>query len=121
MGEAQRRTLNAPTQAEADDAGAKKAEKAIHVLFESWLMLNELDYVHARMDKKSTIKAGHPDFTIFGPKGTTVFVEIKVPGKTLSVDQMAVMLSLLRKGHHYMVCHSDVEAINFTAPKVGLR
>lgn len=102
-----------------DGACDRKAEKLIHHLFEAWLRLNGLAYVHSRMDKKSTIREGWPDFSVFGPGGKVAFVEIKLKGKELSVSQMEVMLELLRLGQPYQVCYTDAEAIVWTSERMG--
>jgi hypothetical protein len=112
--------IKAPSQAVANDVYDRKSEKLIHARFEAWLRLNEISFVHSRMDKKSTIREGWPDFSVFGPNGKTCFVEIKLPGGELSVDQMTVMLELLRKGHTYHICQSDAEAITWTSGRLGL-
>ena len=91
----------------------RKTEKQIHHTFEAWLRLNEIPYLHSRMDKKSTIRVGWPDFSIFY-EGKTVFVEFKKPGGVLSQDQLDVAAELLAEDFKVSVQTEPGQAILWT-------
>jgi len=56
-------------------------------------------YLHARMDRRSTIAVGAQDFTVFLPAGKTVLIECKRKGEKRSVDQSAWAMEMERIGH----------------------
>jgi hypothetical protein len=109
-------TRTATEEAEVFD---QKSEKLIHHTFEAWLMLNEIPYVHSRMDKKSTIRVGWPDFSIFYAR-QTVFVEFKQAGKQLSPEQHAVRNELIAKGFEVSIHTDPGEAIIWTKAALGI-
>src|ERR1700752_2080504 len=46
-----------------------------------------LHYVWPGGDKRSTIQIGHPDFSIWFPRGQTALLEFKLPGGKFSPEQ----------------------------------
>jgi hypothetical protein len=98
----------------------QKTEKLVHHTFEAWLRLNELPFIHSRMDKKSTIRVGWPDFSIFS-EGKTVFVEFKQAGKQLSQEQVAVAAELISKGFEVSVQTEPGQAILWTKSALGIK
>ena len=97
----------------------QKSEKLVHHTFEAWLRLNEIPFIHSRMDKKSTIRVGWPDFSIFS-EGKTVFVEFKQAGKQLTPEQMAVANELISKGFEVSVQFYAGQAIHWTKTALGI-
>jgi len=63
-------------------------------------------YVHARMDKRSTLTPGTPDFVIFTDCGGVLIVECKTRTGKMSVEQSAVAAMLKRLGHRSHVVRS---------------
>src|SRR5579884_1275692 len=56
-------------------------------------------FIHARMDERSTIAVGAPDFTIFIPGGKTLCIECKRKGQKPTVQQSAWRMEMNRIGH----------------------
>lgn len=106
-----------------------KDERALHDQFERWLRVHEkgpIPYVHSRMDRKSTIRKGWPDFTIL--RGALPYnhslgsccVEFKMPGEALTDAQVEVHIELKAASVPVKTCYSVVEAIEFTREILGL-
>ena len=86
-----------------------KAEKEIHSLISQELRRREIRFLHADMRKKSTLPEGHPDYTIFLPKGRTVFAEIKTPEGKIAPHQAAYIAGLEADGFAVWVPRSFEE------------
>ena len=99
---------------------SRKTEKQIHHTFEAWLRLNEIPFIHSRMDKKSTIRVGWPDFSIFY-EGKTVFVEFKQAGGVLSPEQITVSSELISDGFQVSFKTEPGEAILWTKEALGIK
>lgn len=112
---------------EADDSPCKD-ERALHDQFERWLRVHEkgpIPYVHSRMDRKSTIREGWPDFSVFWGindvgLNNCCFIEFKMAGKEPTVSQVDCIDELTDAGLPVKVCYSIVEAIEFVREKLGL-
>src|SRR5271165_141564 len=89
-----------------------QAEKDIHSDIEAWLKRNEIPYIHSRMDKKSTIREGWPDFTAMR-NGKVACVELKTWKGSLSNEQHRVIHELTESSVPVLVCHSLLEATRF--------
>jgi len=89
-----------------------QAEKDIHYEVEAWLNRNEILCIHPRMDKKSTIREGWPDFTAIY-NGKVACVEIKTRDSELSAIQREVHGDLLRNNTPCAICYSLSEATQF--------
>ena len=114
-----RTCLNTRTAIEEAEVFGQKTEKLIHAKFEAWLRLNEIPFIHSRMDKKSTIRVGWPDFSIcFG--GKMVFVEFKLPGKELSPEQIAVCDELVSENFKVSIQTEPGQAILWTKSALGI-
>jgi hypothetical protein len=108
-----RKAVGAPTNQELEAKLAKGQERLLHDQFERWCRINEVVYIHSRMDRKSTIAAGHPDFTLLW-KGRGCCVEFKALGGILSDDQKEA-LHKLAAARVPMLISSDVkQAIAWT-------
>ena len=114
-----RKELDQPTQHEADTAGARKSERLLHHTFEAWLRLNEIPYIHSRMDRKSTIREGWPDFTVFR-HGVVCFIEFKIAGNGLSEHQEGVIKELQRATFLPLVTGSVSDAIAWIKGMIGM-
>jgi hypothetical protein len=64
MSKPDRKALGLSTLEETLCAQQIRQEREMHNLFANWLRLNGVPFIHARMDKKSTIRKGWPDFTL---------------------------------------------------------
>ena len=95
-----------------------KHEKQMHEDFIQWLNLNEIYYIHSRMDKKSTIAKGAPDFTIIH-QGIGFFIEFKTPQNTLSEEQKAHAKKIMASGTDYFICYAAQEAIEVTRKQIN--
>jgi hypothetical protein len=96
-----------------------EAERELHEMFERWLRLREIPFVHSRMDKRTTIAVGWPDFTALH-RGKGLCVEFKADGGTLSDLQKVRLLGLERAGVPYLVTTDAGEAIRWTVERLGL-
>jgi hypothetical protein len=111
-----------------------KAERDLHDKFEAWLRVHQngpIPFVHSRMDRKSTIREGWPDFTVMfngaaacrGPEQSPhscCCIEFKMLGKSLSTEQEKCCDELALAGIPVRTCFSVVEAIEFCREKLGL-
>jgi hypothetical protein len=105
----------AMTNAEAAAKHDIKLEKELHRIFEQWLRLHDLPYVHSAMNKKSTIRIGWPDFTILsGPLACCV--EFKAPGGKLDSEQEEVHRQLRERRVPVITAYAVEDAISFVAP-----
>lgn len=105
------------TREEAEEKAAVKCEKDLHDLFTNWLRLNDLHFIHSRMDRKPTIRAGWPDFTVI--RGELVCcIEFKAPGGKLRPEQVKVINELLTTGTPVLITDLFSEAYGFTTRKL---
>lgn len=77
----------------AQEAAAKceqRSERKLQQEMEWLLNLREIYYQRSRMDKKTTVRKGTPDFLIILPGGRAVAVEAKTCTGTLTDDQYRV-------------------------------
>lgn len=65
-------------------------EKQLQEQMANLLNQRNIFYVRSRMDKKTSLPCGMPDFFIFLPNGRFLAVEAKVAGGSLSDDQKRV-------------------------------
>jgi len=100
-----------------------KDEAEMHDQFETWLRYHAAEFpipaVHSRMDRKSTIREGWPDFTVCW-QGRVAFVEFKMPGNKPSAEQDAVAREIVQSGMTVAVCYSVAEAIAHTKRILGI-
>jgi hypothetical protein len=88
-------------QSEIDEKIKERAEKDLHHDISRFLNLLGIVFCHARMDKKSGITVGWPDYA-FPYKGLFVAWEAKT-GTKLSHDQLSVKHRIVLQGGHYRV------------------
>jgi VRR-NUC domain len=82
------------------------------------LSLRGLYFVTPRSDKRSTIKPGHPDFSIFHA-GKVLFVEMKTQTGRLSDEQEQCIAELTAKRFPVVIARNALEAIQATREFVG--
>lgn len=68
-------------------------------------------YVHARMDRRSSIGIGCCDFYLFAPCGRVVCVECKAKNGKMTTEQLGVRAHLLRLGFEHRIVRSLEEAM----------
>ena len=98
------------TAAECDDKFKERLEKRLHEVFEGWCKVTQLPYVHSRMDRKSTIAQGWPDFTVLHGR-EVVCVEFKALDGKLRPEQIEVIAGLQNQGVPVLVSNDVAEAI----------
>ena len=64
-----------------------------------------------RSDKATTIRKGHPDWTLFLPGGRVVLMEMKVPGGSFSSEQLGAIGLLEELDHQVWIPDSAHQAI----------
>jgi hypothetical protein len=89
-----------------------KQQKILNNWLNGRLAERKLWPINPRSDKASTIKSGHPDYTIFLPKSKLLLMEMKVKGGTLSAEQLNAIGILSDLDHEVIIPASAYEAIN---------
>lgn len=107
------------TVEEVYESVSYESEKKEHERFISWLRRNDLDYIHSRMDKRPTIKAGTLDFHVWkGPKHC--FVEFKSEHGKLRPAQQEFLVRQQERGTPALVSRDYMEAARFVIDALGL-
>lgn len=91
-----------------------RTEKEVHKQICQWLDLHEIYYVHHRMDRKSGIASGAPDFHLQRANLVRPFcvgIEVKVNGNTLSEEQERVRQKMMDSDWEYYIVSSLQEVI----------
>jgi len=112
------RRLMSPQDRAILDAKAAKAiakrEREEQKIFNTWLnnrlTEHKLYAINPRSDKASTIRRGHPDYTIWLPN-RMLLLEMKVDGGTLSQDQLKCIELLTELGYPVEIPWSAAQAI----------
>ena len=108
--------LGRVSAAEALGKYVRRRETQEQRILTAWLniKINErkLYWIHSRSDKPSTIRKGHPDFTVWLPGGRVLFQEMKVDGGVLSPEQVQSIELLAELGYQVELPHSASEAIS---------
>lgn len=107
-----RQKTGALTLVEVFEKEARGEEIKTHNKFMDWCRLNGVSFVHSRTDRKSTIRSGHPDFTLLW-HGRGCCVEFKAPGGRLSEDQSEAIAELAKNGVPCLVTSDLSAAISF--------
>lgn len=100
------------TSEEAQAKSARREEGKIHKEISNWLSLHrdELYFDHSAMNRRTTNRPGHPDYTVIR-KGEVCLLEIKAPGCKPSPVQQEVHSWLNKTGTTVWVVFSSAEAI----------
>lgn len=96
----------AETYDEAESRACIKAHRELQNMIKSWCDRHKLKYILSPTRNKSTLPVGHPDCTIFGPNGLTLFMELKVGKDDLSSEQERRIAELRELGHTVDVCRT---------------
>ena len=91
-------------------------EGDLHDEIEATLKFKRWYYVHSRMDRATTSRAGTPDFIIAAPGGVTYWIECKRKGGKLSVDQNITRHILGALGHKFALVFSLQDFLNVINP-----
>ncbi len=97
------------TKKEIEVLNDERTEKDIHDNIEAYLRRNAIPYDHSRMDKRTTNKRGHPDFSIY-LCNHVLFIEVKKPDGKLSEVQKERIDELQKAGCMVWLCFSYEEA-----------
>lgn len=102
-----------------DSKFTDKSEKAMQAEIQAYCDLRGWFCSRARMDKRSTLRTGTPDFVICLPftRGVTnvglfVAIECKMKGNILSEDQFRERAKILAGHGEYLVAYSSKQAID---------
>jgi hypothetical protein len=91
-------------------------ERGQQKILNNWLNLRlaerKLWPINPRSDKASTIRRGHPDYTVFLPSGRLLLMEMKVKGGTLSTVQLDAIGILSELDHEVHIPLSAYDAID---------
>jgi hypothetical protein len=84
-------------------------------ILNNWLNLRlaerKLWPINPRSDKATTIRRGHPDYTVFLPGGQMLLMEMKVKGGTLSAVQLDAIGILSELDHEVHIPNGADDAI----------
>lgn len=108
-----RKLLGQQTSAEAVAKYIRRTEKQEHKDFSNWLKLNRVLSRSDRMDKRTSGTVGWPDYELFH-QGKVLFLEFKVAGNKLSLEQEAIISRLTGEGFIVAIPQSAAEAIRIT-------
>jgi len=118
MGQEDRQALGkgAITAAEATERAIGRREREEQKIFNTWLNVKlaerKLYPINPRSDKASTIRRGHPDYTIFLPNARVLLLEMKVQDGILSADQIQCIGLLAELGYEVEIPNSAAQAIS---------
>lgn len=91
---------------------AVEEEDSLHYQIIDLCRAKGWSYIHPRMDRKSTIGEGAPDFVLLIDGGKTLFLECKDREGKVSVKQQAWHAQAKRNGHTVHVARSIQEVID---------
>ena len=94
--------------AERHAAEDVKIERELHKLIANELLRRQIYFVHSRMDRKSTQNLGVADF-VCCVTGRFVCFEAKTATGSLSDEQLAARMEVIRNGGRYYVVRSFQE------------
>jgi hypothetical protein len=103
---------------EAIKKSTYRTEIEEHKMFLDWCKLNGIPRVYSRLDRRSTIDVGWPDFSVFHG-GLTIFFDFKVTTK-LSRDQEITIGVLREVGFEVFLVNTAAEAISIAREVFGL-
>lgn len=107
------------TSDESAEKQAIREERDMHDTFANWCRVNSLSFIHARMDRKSTIREGFPDFAVLH-QGKVCCIEFKFGQIKLRPEQSEVITELMARGTPVLVSDSVLLAIQWTKERLGL-
>ena len=114
-----RRLMNPEDLKEYDEKAMQaigRREREEQKVFNTWLnnklAERKLYAINPRSDKASTIRVGHPDYTVFLPSARVLLLEMKVQGGVLSEDQTKCIELLSDLGYAVEIPQSAAQAIS---------
>lgn len=103
----------------------KGPEKELHDFLETWLIFHGVEYIHSRLDVKSTIESGWEDFTcIFTAEDgicRACCVELKNRTGKLRTDQHTVVARHRKRNIPTLVTGNFDESCEFIAKSLNLK
>ena len=103
------------TVAEVQERVDLRLERKLHAEFSGFLRRHEFSLViHTDPRKRSPIRPGWPDFSIFGTRGLTLFIELKVGQNQCTAVQEEVIAELRAAGFTALVLHTYKDAVEAT-------
>lgn len=94
--------------AERHAAEEVKVERELHKLIGNELLRRQIYFVHSRMDRKTTQAAGTADF-VCCVAGHFVCFEAKTATGSLTDEQLAARMEVIRNGGRYYIVRSFQE------------
>jgi hypothetical protein len=121
MSPADRRSLGRAglTASEAQAKYATRVERDEAKLFSAWLSGRELYFIQARTDRRSTIRTGHPDFTLLHD-GRCLLLEIEMSARSAEPGTGPVSERTRSAGFVAEIVRSAAHAIETTKHFFGL-
>jgi len=115
------RSGSVPLQSDTANAGPDR-EAALHEFiidycYTKWPPWKTL---HCRMDKKSTMEPGSPDFAILMPSGKFLLIGCKRPGEKPTAEQLAWHEQARLLGHTVHVVHTEQEFLEILGTKPAI-
>jgi VRR-NUC domain len=114
-----RRLMQSADLAKIDEASIRAiaaTEIQEQKIFNAWLnrqlVERKLYPINPRSDKATTIRVGHPDYTLFLPQGKTLLLEMKAEGGKLRSEQIDCIELLSELGHRVEIPWSAAQAID---------
>lgn len=114
-----RKLMSPEEQAKLEEASQKavsRREREEQKIFNAWLnnqvRERRLYAITPRSDKVSTIRVGHPDYTIFCPGARMLLLEMKADGGRLSEEQQDCVGRIAELGFQVEIPWSASRAIN---------
>lgn len=105
------------TSAEAQEAADLKSERELQNQIENWFRLNGIPAFRQRMDRKSNMPIGTPDFLVCY-KGRFIALECKVGNNEPTIEQMNCLTAIHKAGGTCEVirCLQDVKKLLLGQP-----
>ena len=116
------REPEAPKPASRTKVASGGDELKMHDQFSAWLYMRKklISKIHCNPRKRSTIEAGHPDYTLLR-NNKCLLIELKDPPNGLSDMQIARIAELEAAGNTVYVCTSFEAAMRLTLETFDLR
>lgn len=105
------------TASEAQTKWRRGEERRMHDVVEAWLRRREIPFVHARMDKASTIAKGWPDFTVVY-RGRALCLELKAQGGKPTAEQVETLAILEKTGTPCKIAYSEADALEWLRERI---